>query len=387
MVKKDGFNDFISNISIIRDHKLIVNLKLKEIISNNLNYNKNLYDISRKNLDITNGLNKKISNNKNNIVVENLENINLNFDKEIIFFNNKIYNAFENKLFIMNDKGKIIKVLEVGSNKINLSKPVLGDDFIILIADNGFIYLFNLKGDLLWSKLLGKINYNISPLYYDDYIYVPANENLIVLDKNGNEVDNIKTSSIISTTPLIEKESDTIIFTSDKGEIVSYDILTKTRKWSRIFGTKNIVSILANNSIIISFMFKYNLRIIGLNQLDGSIFWDKNIEEIKSNNFIPFLTEEKLVIINNNNLYVFNSFDGELLNRYILEDEITIPYLIDGKLLFGTKKGNIYCYNVNNNNYEWKLLVDEKLPISIVFSDNRLIYAFSENKFYKIINY
>jgi outer membrane protein assembly factor BamB len=238
----------------------------------------------------------------------------------------------------------------------------------------------------LWKKDSGSEKYGASPTAGYGIVAVPSIEKgVMVFDKEGNLITQIESDSVYSA-PLLLDKGKTLIYATESGNIVSYNIETKMQNWVKGYNERFLYPLVGNEDIIA--IARTTGRVIAVKPSDGSLLWAETFREIQKTRINPVYAQGELILANNDNnsiVIVINAMSGKVLSKTSFENEtIAMPYFAGKYLYIGTQSGKLYSYNVNLKKYEWTY----KSPgnsISLIVADRESIYALSTDGMLKII--
>ena len=278
--------------------------------------------------------------------------------------NNETFNEFK-KLSIKNEIfDKIIPIQS--NNKFTLTKPIKAEIWTDIFYNqtnnlNNFSYK-ELNQISFKSKKLTKNQINDYIIFKDQYIFLNDSKgNIIIFSINDNEL------------------------------ILKFNFYKK--KYKKI--KKYLNFIVENNIIYISDNLGY---LYAFDYYKKKIIWAKNYK-------IPFrsnlkITKDKLITSNqNNNLYFFNKYNGDVLTSIpteetIIKNQFKNNLSLDKENLYYLNTfGSLYSINLQNSKVNWFLNLADSLNINssnlfigskIIYSENKVIV--SSNNFTYIIN-
>ena len=267
----------------------------------------------------------------------------------------------------------------------NLSKNSNQEFKTLSLSNKPFDQIINIKQNFRF-----KVTDPINNLKWEDIYFDQTNNFQNFQYRNLNKIS-FKSKKITkyNTSDYLLYQNDKVITTDLKGNIIIYSMNEKKiiskfnfykKKYKKI---DKILNIIADKNIIyvsdnIGYLYAFNFE-------KDKLLWAKNYK-------IPFrsnlkLTKDKLIAANqNNNLYFFNKYDGEII-RLIPTEETAIKNkftnnlsLNDNLLFFLNTYGSIYAINKNSMKIIWFLNLNQSFDInpSNLFSSNQIIN--SDNK-------
>ncbi len=244
--------------------------------------------------------------------------LNTNLRSGLQICNNKLFFiSNNNELYIIDantgDKLYTHKTMEETSSFIKGSTPACVNDKIITTFSNGEVHALSISElKPLWLSSVYKIN-NANINNISDVVANPIIKNDYVIIKGYNDI----TKSInINTGNTIWHNSNGGLFSGVISNNTMFDI---------------------NNNNVIS----------ATNTIDGKIEWETKLETQKGELiFSPLLINNQLVIpISNGSLIKINPYDGKILETQELTSKIDVsPIIINDKLII-ISNGNLKIFN------------------------------------------
>jgi outer membrane protein assembly factor BamB len=317
-----------NTVSVFKDEKFI----LEEVSPNKE------YTFQNKNKKLVNDWSEKFQNHQNNI-----ENINYNNKKEILFKSSKIpgkiFNEIilfkEDNVFYSDSKGNIY-VYSIKDNslifkynfykkKYKKIKKILNIAVkynIIYVADNlGFVYALDYnQNKMLWAKEIGiplKSNIKI----YNEQLFISTDTNKIFAlnSKDGSTNWNFFTDT--ATIQKIQKNNfsldkfGNLIFFNTNNSAYAWNLEQKKLKWIvdlKLFSLdKNSISniktpVVHKNNVLLS----SNDNLYLYDTVDGRLIWRNNISAL----FKPIISNDNIFIVTNNDFIVnISLFTGKII--------------------------------------------------------------------------
>lgn len=383
-VMKDGFNDLSKDV-VVNDN-MTLNLQLAEIpVAVNTNLTA---AVTNTNEIAAAEINQEIKKVAGDLDWE--KEITVNFDSgdnEPVLSKERIIVTVNNQLVILSLEGKVLKKVSVVEEGFKLTRPSVGDGNIYVGSDNGGLYAYSYSGELNWKKDAGSQKYGASPEAGYGYVAVPSiDKGIKIYTKAGELYDSIDLSIPIYAAPLLVNEGKTLIYATESGEVVSYDLPSKSKKWTKSYNERFLYPLVGNDTTVVT-LARNSGKVMGISVADGSVKWNNQFAEIQKTKINPQYTSGKIILANNNEkstVIVLSASSGKVVSRTSLDGIITMPFLTGDNLYFGTASGKVLCYNLNDSKNLWTFKSTGK-GISLVVADKEGIYAVSQKAMYKLV--
>jgi outer membrane protein assembly factor BamB len=303
----------------------------------------------------------------------------------VIYFG-RIFVTKNNSLYIISTGGELRSSIPVVDEHIRLTKTSVSDGVVYAGSDKGGIYAYSTNGELLWEKDAGSEKYGASPTAANGIVAVPSiDKGLTIFDKTGELLAHVDSDSVYSA-PLILDKGNTLVFATESGNIVSYDIGKKARNWSKGYNKRFLYPLVGTDEIIA--VSRADGNVIAVNPADGSLLWSQTFDEIKRTRINPGFTEGKLILAGssetNSTVIIVDGASGQVISKILVQcGTIASPFIFDRAVYIGTESGKVYCYNFVKNKYDWTYY-SQGSPISMVVADRGGVYALSEDGLLKI---
>lgn len=309
------------------------------------------------------------------------------FDYEPVLYRGKIFATANNKLLILSTDGRLLKTTDIVDEGFKLTKAAIDEGIIYLGSDNGGLFAYSADGELLWKKEAGSQKYGAAPAAAYGIIAIPSiDKGIQVYSKNGDLIGNIDVTVPIYSAPLIINNGKSIVYVTENGEVICYDMESKSKKWSKNYNDRILYPLVGDDSIIVT-LTRNTGKVLGINPADGSTLWTGQFNEIQKTKLNPQFIPGKVILANNSGtstVIVLNSATGELIAKSSLDEVISAPFIVDNSIYMGTQTGKVYSYNFKQKNNEWTFKSGKK-NILLVAGDNEGIYAVSAGSMVKII--
>ena len=302
-----------------------------------------------------------------------------------VLYGGMIFVTKNNRLYIISVEGKLLRSIAVAEEGVKLTKPAVNDGVAYVGSDNGGIYAYSTYGEFLWKKDAGSEKYGAGPTASGGVVAVPSiDKGVMVFDKTGEVVAQVDSDSVYSA-PLILDKGNTLVFATESGNIVSYDIGKKEQNWSKGYNERFLYPLVGTDEIIA--VSRADGKVIAVKPADGSLLWSQTFDEIQKTRINPGFTAGKLILANNDTkstVIVVDGASGQVISKTSFQSEtIAPPFILDRAVYIGTESGKVYSYNVGKKKYDWTFNSSGN-PISMVVADKDSIYALSKNGMLKI---
>ncbi len=303
-----------------------------------------------------------------------------------VLYKGKIFVTKGNRLFVISTEGKLLKSVAVVEDGYKVTKPSVSDGIVYVGSDNGGIFAYSVSGELLWKKDAGSEKYGAAPAAGYGIVAIPSiDKGIMIYDKTGALVAQIESDSIYSA-PLLLNKGKTLVYATESGNIVSYDIENKTQNWSKSYNERFLYPLVGDEAVIA--LARSSGKVIAVKPSDGSLLWSAAFTEIQKTKINPQYVQGKVILANNAEksvVIVLNVMTGKVLSKTTFDNEtITMPYLVDKEVYFGTESGKVYSYDVLQKKNEWTYKSSGS-SISLVVADKDGIYALSPNTMYRLV--
>lgn len=217
------------------------------------------------------------------------------------------------------------------------------DKYYFVVSNEGILYKLNLKAEIVFSKNLNIRVISNPTAYENDIIIAGANGELFsVSSENGDVNFNLKISNGFSSGIIVKKNN---AFIGDvNGKIYNIDLKNKSIIWEFDTGTK-IVSTPALDS---TSLYIGNLKgdLFAIDQENGNLKWKVDTKGLI--NTTPLILNDVVIQPNlKNRVDIFNKTDGSIIQQLKFKFRCkSTPLYYDGKIFFGTERGEVYCYEL-----------------------------------------
>ena len=270
---------------------------------------------------------------------------------------------------------------EVQLNQISAG-PVLGGDSLFVVSDAGEITSLNkLDGTTMWSADIGK-NVGVSPLFYNNILYVGAEDGVYAFNSLGLMIGNISFNSSISCPP-ISSGNNVIIVTHD-GTIY---VLSSFQSLSR----SNIIRTVRLSGEVDSSVYLYNNKLYVV-LMNGKVFSvDPSTGSVVSLYDIGFSVWRASPVILNNIIYVASEhsiFALTLQGKLTMSKSVSSGNLnslsADGNRIYaGSDDGHIYAIN-QDGTVEWKYETNNSVKTRPLVVGDSIYFGSRDNNIYNV---
>lgn len=306
-------------------------------------------------------------------------------DHEVLISRGRIYATAGNRFLILSTEGKVIKSVGVVEDGYRLTRPVASDGLIYMGSDNGGIFAYSPSGELAWKADAGSQKYGASPAAGFGIVAVPSiDKGIMVYSKSGELREAIEVSAPIYSTPLILSGGTVLIYATESGDIVAYDLAAKAKKWTKTYNERFLYPLVGEKTVIT--LVRNSGRVLGINPADGAVLWSAQFPEIVKTKLNPQYSDGRVILANSgekSTVIVLNAANGSVIAKTQISDSIGIPFVAGDSIVMGSRSGKIYSYNFSLKKNDWTYASSAK-AISMVAADRDGIYAVSPTAMYKI---
>lgn len=306
-------------------------------------------------------------------------------DHEPLLYKGRIFVTVNNRLLILSTEGTVLKSIGVVEEGYRLTRPVASDSKIYVGSDNGGLFAYNITGELAWKADAGSEKYGASPTAAFGLIAVPSIEKGIkVYQKDGTLKDHIEVSVPIYSAPLLLNNGSDLIYATESGEIACYDLVNKTKKWSKNYNERILYPLVGEDMIVA--LARNSGKVLGIHPQDGSLVWNIQLPELQKTKINPQYVNDRVILANNNQgstIIVIGASKGSILAKWSVAEAVDVPYVVGDSVYLGTDVGKVYSYNLAQKKNEWTYQGSGK--ISVVVADKDGIYAVSSQSMVKLI--
>nr|MBP7901820.1 PQQ-binding-like beta-propeller repeat protein [Spirochaetota bacterium] len=261
-----------------------------------------------------------------------------------VIYKNSIYIIDVNSKFYAIDaeKGIILWQKEIEGPILFETEPLLIDNFIYFATTYGYLYSFNIDGNLNYKKELSGGVYS-SLAYYDkkDYLIAGTDQSRVFFleRSNGNQKWFFETESrIANASPMIS--GNILYIPTISGTLYAVSIDDQKELW-RFKSESNIST---TPMVIDETMFFGNSTgtFYALNSLTGEKIWDKKLSS--SQIYQPFMMDSKMYISAGNNLYSLSiPKEGKIAWTFGFDRRVsTAPSAMGNHIFVGLSNGILY---------------------------------------------
>ncbi len=312
----------------------------------------------------------------------------LRFTRDIktpVVYRNRVYTTSQGNLYILSFDGTIHNRVAVASGR-SLSAPVISDNIVYIGSDKGGIYAYSLGGEKIWSSEdAGIMLYDTSPGAGFGIVAAPSTDKGIkIFNKDGKLIGSIEMRDQLFSSPAIVGNGKTLVYATERGEVLGYDIENGKELWkNELYNTRIVFPVMSGNNVVA--VFDRNSGILtGLNPANGTIVWKRELEGASRTRISPVNVDGRILIVdaNETKLFVVNINNGALLLSKTYRNISSHPYYgsANNTVYVGTATGQLYAYNLSSS-AEWSGSTGQ--PITLVAGDKDSAYAVTENSMIK----
>ena len=304
---------------------------------------------------------------------------------EPVYYGGKIFTTYGNQLYILSTEGKIAKVVEVLGGDARLTRPVVSDGIIYMGSDIGGIYAYNSSGSLAWKGAAGKETLSgVSPYAAYGLVAVPSIDDGIRIYTSGGSLKcQVPVREQIFATPLLVKNGSILIYGTEKGEVVGYNINSQTELWRQNLGSRVVYPILGNDSVVV-FINRDTGNTLGLDPATGTQKWSQTISGVARTKYTPMYAAGKIIYVNASGTQVYIQYisSGDFTASPSYSGISGTPFVSGDWLYVGTGSGELQAYNLKNEK-TWTYSVGSE--VTIVVADDKNVYAVSGDSMHKVV--
>ncbi|MEM4590035.1 MAG: PQQ-binding-like beta-propeller repeat protein [Candidatus Micrarchaeia archaeon] len=274
--------------------------------------------------------------------------------------------------------------------------PIIGEDYLFSISDAGNVVAFNrFTMSRVWNLDLGKsVKYQSS--FISNILFVPAENILFAVSKDGRIVGNISFNSTIST-PVIEVGSNLVVATRDgnvyiisqPGNTFTNKNIIKTNKLDgeidssfALSGNKifvatvsgKIYSIDPTASLVLLYDLGYSVWRSKLVVTNNTIYVPAEhslyavdmqgkllmVKRIADGNLNSMATDGERLYVGSDDGYLYSlDLEGNIIWKFKTNNSIkSIPVILQDSILISSRDNNIYSIN-KKGNLKWNISVSD----------------------------
>ncbi len=242
-------------------------------------------------------------------------------------------------VYLLNNKGRILKTLKMPEKIVNLSIAPTGDYFSFFTLE-GKLYFLSEKGKILWSNKTGNLGRGIGISENGKFIIAGVDKTVFYMNMNGEIFWDANLPDLISYANITE-EGDMVFIGTEKGGLYCYRD-DGNLNWKKDVREK-IINIANEGNYVCIETEKGRVYIFDLKGNEIKNF--KSEEEIDFNIFTPEILN--LISGKKGNYLYFLSYDKKSLWKYTLKEKISfISSLPDGTLVFSAEGKNLFVFSI-----------------------------------------
>lgn len=256
------------------------------------------------------------------------------------------------------------------------SPPIVAGETLVL-ATTGEEKLLALRasdGKPKWSVNRTHPN-NASPVVHDETVFIVDDQELIAraLD-SGAEQWRTDIRGYVEVP--IAYASDTVVVSTDPGELIAVDASTGTERWS-----VTMAALASNAPTVVDGEVYAGIgaskgRILCVSLDDGAERWrtdlpapDRGSVAVGDNTVYAPVTKQEITEV-----HALDRADGSIKWKHRIEASVFGPPLLaDGHRYFGDTKGRCYCLDANSGEVQWSMTVDDEVVGAIAPADGGLL--------------
>ncbi len=309
-----------------------------------------------------------------------------------VYYEGKIYTTAGNNLYILSKDGTVLKSIAISPSDQTLTRPEVGNGLIMVGSDKGKIYAYKPNGDLAWKSDSGSPAFpSASPVAGGGVVAVPTmDKGLQVFDKNGSLKASVETKEVIFSSPIILKGGSLLVYANDTGDVIGYDIASKTKIWTQSFGIKRITYPFVGNDSVVVILDRSSGLLIGFNPETGKELWRTTIGDLKSTEVNPVYDEGYVILVNasKTTVYAVKASSGSKVLDKDIKGKITgKPYVNKKVVYIGTSDGTVIGYDLGSKKEVVKFSPEKGSgEVTIVVADSEGVYSVDDKGMTKIQN-
>ncbi len=305
--------------------------------------------------------------------------------KSPVVHRNRVYTTSGSELYILSLDGTIVNKVSVASGR-NLSAPVIADNTVYMGSDRGGIYAYSLTGEKIWNNdQPGMALYDTSPGAGSGLVAAPSSDKGIkVFTKDGNLKASIDISEQIFSSPVIAANGKMLIYATERGEVIGYNLESGREAWKKDVYSSRIVSPIMGNNNVVAVFERGSGKLTGLNPNNGEIMWTRELAGAARARIAPVETGNRILVIdaNETRLFVVNLNNGALMLSKAYPKISSFPYFsaANNTVYVGTANGQLHAYNLATQ-AEWSGNVGA--GVAVVYGDADSAYAVTQSSMVK----
>ncbi len=241
------------------------------------------------------------------------------------------------------------------------------DGQLIVGGYNKVLYSLNPDtGAENWTFTPAADNYIASAMTSEDSIFAPnADQNLYVLDLNGNQSWMYTTQGALWAEPTTDPDCTCVYLSSMDHEIYAIDAETGRLKWESVDLGGSLISspVLSPEGVL--YVGTFANEMLALNAIDGQIIWRFTTQDWVWGG--PILQDDRLYFGDlSGTFYALDASTGAEMWKSQLEGRITAtPLLVDETIYVPTESGNLYALNLSGATRWSKAVTDGNQPAKL----------------------
>ncbi len=259
--------------------------------------------------------------------------------KNLKINNGLIIAASDNKIFILNKRGNLIRTI----NETSIYGFEVGD-YIYIASDSG-IKAYSYEGNLTWM-LSQNEKIITEPLLLWDKIIFGSGDELVVANLSGNETTRIKVAPFWGSKPAFHE--NIVFIGSTENRMYAIDIYKNKILWT--FNTNGWIMsnpIYYNNNV---YFGSNDGNIYALTANTGALIWKKQFSEAVQGNLELFQFAGKNMLLfgcNDNHVYVVDVKTGDIILAFSVRGWVHNPLFYSDTIFFGSYDASFYAYTMD----------------------------------------
>lgn len=308
-------------------------------------------------------------------------------NNEPLLYKGKIYITVNNRLVIFSLDGEVIKTVAVVEEGVKLTRPVGGDNQIYIGAEKGGVYVYSPAGELLWKKPdAGSQSFGASPAAGFGLVAVPSiDQGIKVYSSGGQLKQTISEGAPIYSAPILLNGGKTLIYATESGSVVAYDLENNSKKWTKEYGDRLLYPLVGDDSVVVV-LIRNSGKVMGLSPVSGDPIWTTELPEIQKTKMNPLYFGGRVVLSlsgERSTVVVLSASKGSVISKVSLNEGIGYPFLSGSSLFLGSASGKVLSFNLSKRTYDWTFKGGSK--VGVVVADKDGVYALSAGQMVRIV--
>jgi len=262
-------------------------------------------------------------------------------------------------------------------NNIEYSSNVVSDDVVYSSTSSGMIYALGAyNGNMLWERnLSGKST--ISPVVYDDMVFVGLDNGLYALGKDDGQVKWSKTA--IGSISSLSVVDDVVIVGTDK-DVYAFTCINGIEKWEKSTQALAYISSSCENTVFVG----SDKRCYAVDAGNGKIKWVFETDGTITSS--PAVADGTVYVgCWDTYLYAIGAEDGKLKWKYETGWGIdTTPAVSNDIVYFGSMDNNFYALDAESGKNLWTFACQASIHSSPVAYGEYVFFGSDDGRFYAL---